>query len=110
MAHDMVDFAYYADIYLGSLIPEKEFPRLKKRAEAYLNQLSRIYQVEGGEDARAMAVCAMAEELYRSGNRRGVTSASIGGVSVRYDDGGSQRLLGQLYRQAAIYLDMYRGR
>jgi hypothetical protein len=57
-----------------------------------------------------MAVCAMAEELYRSGNRRGVASASIGGVSVRYDDGSSHRLLGQMYRQAAIYLDMYRGR
>ena len=110
MAHDMVDFAYYADAYLGSLIPEKEFPRLAKRAGEYLNKLSRIYRVEGGADARAMAVCAMAEELYRSGNRRGVASASIGGVSVRYDDGGSRRLLGQMYRQAAIYLDMYRGR
>lgn len=106
----MVDYAYYADAYLGSLIPQREFSRLAKRAEEYLDMISRVCRVEGGSDARAMALCAMAEELFRSGRRQGVTSASLGGVSVRYDDGSSQRLLGQLYRQAAIYLDIYRGR
>jgi hypothetical protein len=107
----MVTFEFYRDIYLGSAIAESKFPQLAQRAEAELARLKRCYRVEGGEEAQAMAVCAMAESLFAcAGRSAGVQAATVGGVSVRYDDGSSQRLLGQLYRQAAIYLDIYRGR
>lgn len=106
----MVSFDYYANTYLGCLIPEKDFASLEKRAAEELNRLCRIYRVEGGEDAKAMAVCAMAEDLYRGAGRRGVASTSIGGVRVQYEKGENWQLPKQLYRSAAIYLDIYRGR
>ena len=108
--HDMVSFDYYANTYLGSLIPEKDFAALEKRAAEQLDRLCRTCRVEGGEDAKAMAVCAMAEDLYRGAGRRGVASASVGGVRVQYRQDADRHLSGQLYRSAAIYLDIYRGR
>ena len=107
---DMVSFDYYANTYLGSLIPEKEFAALARRAGQELDRLCRTYRVEGGEDAKAMAVCAMAEDLYRGAGRRGVASTSIGGVRVQYEKDDNWQLPKQLYRSAAIYLDIYRGR
>ena len=105
---NMVDYAYYADAYMGSLIPEREFASLAARARDYLEQLCRVYLVEGGADARAMALCAMAEALYRGAGSQGIASTSIGGVRVQYRADG--KLWQQIYRCAGIYLDIYRGK
>ena len=109
----MVDFEFYVNCYLGSLIPERAFPAAAARAAAALERFCRNYRVaESGEDARRMAVCAMAETVYSAGRRRsGVTEASVGSVSVRYEDSqsGDKALWRELYRKAAIYLDIYRG-
>ena len=107
---DMVDFDFYGNTYLGALIPEAAFPAYASRAEEILDRLCRICRVEGGEAAKAMAVCAMAETLYREkGKGHGLVSAAVGEVSVRYS-GEERPLLGRLYDQAGIYLDIYRGR
>ena len=109
----MADFAFYTDIYLGNAIPEKAFCTMAQRARETLDRFCRIYRVTvPGEDSRKMAVCAMAESLYsHSKHRGGITAASVGEVSVRYE--GSQaadRMLSrELYEKASIYLDFYRG-
>ena len=105
----MVDFDYYTDTYLGTELTEKEFSALMKRAQAVLNRFCRDYRVEGGEDAKAMALCAMAEVLRRLGGKQGVASATVGGVSVRYMGDHDRQLYRELYRTARIYLDIYRG-
>ena len=109
----MVDYAFYTGTYLGSLIPEKAFASLAQRAREALEGLQRCYQVRAwGEESVAMAICAMAETLYAHSQRRsGVTAASVGEVSVRYEDGASSRktLRRELYDKASIYLDIYRG-
>ena len=106
----MVDYEYYVNCYLGSRIPQREFSGYARRAAAYLERLCRIYRVEGGQDARAMAQCAMAEELHRRASRQGMLSTSIGGVQVRYQQDSQGSLLAQMYRSAGIYLDIYRGK
>ena len=106
--HDMADYEYYVNCYLGSLIPQQEFSALARRAQAYLAQLERTFLVVGGTDSKAMAVCAMAEELYRAGRRQGVASTSIGGVRVQYREDG--KLLRQMYHTAGVYLDIFRGK
>lgn len=106
----MVSFDYYVNTYLGFLIPEKDFAALARRAGQMLDKLCRDYLVEGGEDAKAMAICAMAEELYRGAGRRGVASTSIGGVRVQYQQEAERQLYQQMYRSASVYLDIYRGR
>lgn len=103
----MVTFEFYRDTYLGSRIPENRFAECMARASEELARLKRYYRVEGGEEAQAMALCAMAESLYDQRKRgAGVQSATVGGVSVRYDDTASQA--GELYRKARVYLDIYR--
>ena len=109
----MVDYEFYVNHYLGSLIPEKAFAACAKQAEAALERLRRIYRVtDSGAESRRMALCAMAEAVYTASRRRsGVTSASVGSMSVRYDSGerGEKALWRELYQRAAIYLDIYRG-
>ena len=109
----MADFAFYTDVYLGSLIPAKAFPEFSLRAKEELEKLQRNYRVaSSGEDSLRMAVCAMAETLYAHGKRRGgVVAATMGETSVRYEQGKSaeRSLTHELYRKASIYLDISRG-
>ena len=104
--HKMPDFTFYRDVFLGSCIDEKRFPQLAARAAERLEQMKRLYRVEGGEQAQAMAICAMAECLF-AGKKPGVQAATVGGVSVRYDDSRTEDL--RLYRAAQVYLEVYRG-
>ena len=104
----MVTYDFYENTYLGSAISEKAFPALAARAEEELKVFERIYRVEcPGADSRAMAVCAMAEVLFRWAERRGIRTTSVGGVSVSYAD--DLPLGGELYRAASVYLTFYRG-
>lgn len=108
----MVDFDYYVNSYLGTVIPEDTFPAAAARAEETLDRFCRCYRVTGGEESKKMAVCAMAEAVHTAARSRGgLTAASAGSVSVRYESGrsGEKELWQELYRQASVYLDIYRG-
>lgn len=102
----MPDFTFYREVYLGAAMDEKQFSRMAARASEVLERMKRDFRVEGGEQAQAMAVCAMAECLL-SGKKPGVQAATVGGVSVRYEDAATQAA--ELYRAAQVYLDIYRG-
>lgn len=105
----MVEYGFYADQYLGTLIPEKDFAPAAQRAHEALEQFRRIYRVESsGAVSEQMALCAMAEAVYAASQRAGnVTATTVGKVSVRY--GSQEPLQRQLLRKAAIYLDIKRG-
>ena len=104
----MVKFEFYVNRYLGSFIPEKAFSGVAAQAERVLTKFKQVYRVESsGQEAEAMAICAMAETLWQNRNK-GMTSANIGSVSVRYETDRKQ-LRRELYEKACIYLDIYRG-
>ena len=104
----MADYEFYVNYYLGSAIPEKAFSGLAAQAEQYLQRLKGAYRVESsGEEAEKLAICAMAEELWDRRHDK-VTSATVGSVSVRYEQDKAS-LRRELYRKASIYLDIYRG-
>ena len=103
----MVDAAFYRESYLGSLIPDSRFPELAARAAEALEQLKRCFRVTGGEQEEAMAICAMAECLFRESKRCGIKAATAGNVSVQYS--AETGLFGKLYRAAGVYLEFYRG-
>ncbi len=108
----MVDYDFYVNTYLGSAVPEQMFPALQVQAKSALEKIERSCQVSGGEDSRKMALCAMAETLYAYSKRRGgVVSSKVGSVSVGYESGKHthKALWQELYQQACIYLDVYRG-
>ncbi len=105
----MIDYDFYCNSYLGASIPESAFPGAVVRATQALAKIRRQYQVLSGDKvSEKMALCAMAEEIYNYHSRRAnVSSATVGGVSVRYEKG--QSLSGRLLDRARIYLDIYRG-
>ncbi len=106
----MVEYDFYVNSYLGSAIPEKAFPGMAVRARDALARFERIYRVEAcGEDSRNMAICAMAEAFFEAEKRSGMRSASVGNVTVQYENGALAELNRELYRKASIYLDIYRG-
>lgn len=109
----MVDYDFYVNSYLGSAIPETAFSGMAARAEQALLRFKRLYQVVPcGDASEKLALCAMAEALYaHSRINAGVASATVGGVSVRYDDPAARRKLleQEMFRQARVYLDFYRG-
>ena len=104
----MVNYGFYKDTYLGSRIPEAAFPALAGKAMAYLRQLERVRPMTGGEDSRAMALCAMAEVLYGYEKHPDVKSTHIGGVSVTYEKS-QMPLKRALWAAAGTYLEGYRG-
>jgi len=100
-----MEYGFYRESYMGSRIPEAAFPEFVARARDALRRIEGRYTVTGGEDARNMALCAMAEAIYdATGRRGGVASATAGPVSVRYE--GRDR---SVYDAAATYLEIYRG-
>ncbi len=104
----MVDYEFYVNCYLGSAIPEKAFSGVAAQAQGYLDRFKGVYRVESsGMEAENMALCAMAETLWSRRNT-GMTSASVGSVSVRYTQN-RPSLVRELYEKATIYLDIYRG-
>lgn len=103
----MVTYEFYRDVYLGSRLEESDFQKEAARADRWVARLERLYLVSPvGEDGRDMAVCAVAEAMDRYRNSLGVTQATVGGVSVRYDTAGVQK---HLRRAAEVFLDIRRG-
>ncbi len=109
----MVTYEFYQNSYLGSAIPENAFSGVAARAEAVLAKMKRIYEIRSsGEMAEKLALCAMAEAIYTYEDRKQeVLQATVGEMSVRYSDTTVEKknLSRELYRRAAVYLDIYRG-
>ena len=104
----MVKYEFYVNQYLGSYIPEKAFSGMAAQAAQVLARFKQAYRVKpSGQEAEAMAICAMAESLWQNRNKS-LTSASIGSVSVRYETD-RNALRRELYDRACIYLDISRG-
>ena len=79
-------YEFYVNRYKGSSLSGEEFPEVLSRAEDRLKRYERDFRVSGTEDARKMALCAMAEcmayfDAARNG-QGGLRYASVGTVSV----------------------------
>ena len=116
----MVDYMFYAETYHGGSIPPEEWPMYEARAAEQLLRYKRIYTVTVPKecpDGEIMAVCAMADALFSFNmilnGDGGISSASIGSVSVKYNtdviDVSPKGKAAELYRCASMYLDIYRG-
>ena len=107
--HNMPDYGFYRDVYMGTTIPESVYGGMIARVGSWLRQLENSCRVVAyGEESRKLALCAAAETMYLHGGKQGVAQSSVGGVSVRYEQGGVplQRLLLQA---VCGYLEVYRG-
>lgn len=102
----MVDFDFYSGEYLGSTIPEQEFPHYAKRAFERVSAYT-LNRAEEDCEETYLAVCAIAEILYETEGRCGLTSESADGYSAGYAD--TAKLLysvAQTYIPASLF---YRG-
>ena len=110
----MADYTFYTDTYLGGSIPSADFPRLAARASQQLNRYKRLYTVTApATDSEGMAICAMADAMYYFETAANMPqSSAIGSVSSSRGtavDIGPKAQTTELYRCAALYLDIYRG-
>ena len=110
----MADFSFYTNAYHGGSIPEADFPRLAQRAGEQLDRYKRIYTMTApASDSEDMAVCAMADALYYFETVvNEPQSSAIGSVSSSRGpavDISPRAQSKELYRCAALYLDIYRG-
>ncbi len=88
----MPDYRYYVENYLGEDIPEGEFPRLIRRAQAELAHMQEVFAVAprtglAPDDAYAMAACGIADAMYEFDQEdaaRGLTKVTVGSVSETY--------------------------
>lgn len=88
----MPDYRYYVETYLGEDIPEADFPRLIRRAQAELARMRDVYAVQSRPgldpaEADAMAVCAVADAMYefdKEDAARGLAKVTVGSVSETY--------------------------
>jgi hypothetical protein len=116
----MVDYEFYTGVFRGSSVSQENWPALERDASSKLRQYKNRYTVTAiDENSEAMAVCAMAEtmdyfEVLENGNVA-VQSASVGSVSVNYDNSAKSVDISaksrekELYRAASLYLNIYRG-
>lgn len=110
----VLDYPFYRSKYNGSSIPRDEFSFISARAADELERYERIYTVTGTEEAKKMALCAMADTLYyyeKAMNGGIVTSSSVGSVSSSMEkvDITPKTQARELYKAAQRYLDIYRG-
>ena len=94
----MTDYSFYTDVYLGNLIPEEEFPRYLKRADARLEELTYGHcfdsDLSSATQTRvSLAECAIADTLYSNDSASSgfapaaaVTEEKVGSHSVKYAD------------------------
>lgn len=88
----MPDYRYYVEEYLGEDIPEQEFPRLIRRAQAELDRMRDVYAVQprpglDPDEANDMAACAIADAMYEFDQEdaaRGLSKITVGSVSETY--------------------------
>ena len=112
-------YEFYKEYYKGDALGEEEFPPLIARAEQQLQRYKRTYRVTGTQEAEKYALCAMAEAIgyfdAAQNGQGGLRYASVGTVSVSGKGIYSQVDISpearerELYRRAALYLDIYRG-
>lgn len=79
-----VDFNYYRDEFLGTLIPIKEFYHIESKATVYVN-----YVLLGNmkdTDEFKNAVCAVCELIYNESKRGGIKSENNDGYSVTFEE------------------------
>ena len=111
---------FYRNTFGGSALTGQELTECLKRAEDTLACYERSYTVSGPEEARKMALCAMAEAIAyfttAQNGAGGLRYASVGTVSVSGKgiyaamDISPKAQERELYRCASLYLDIYRGK
>lgn len=87
------DYVFYTGAYCGEAISPVDWPRIARRADAYLDRLTynRLRNGAVVTDAVRMAACAVAEVMHRyeetqTANPAGIKSESVGEQSVTYED------------------------
>lgn len=95
------DYTYYKSNYLGSEIDEESFPRLIKRAGAYLSQ----FECDNTTQSYKMAACAVAEAWQINEQGGDVVSQSVGSWSKTFANGAKPKGNEQRLSDAAkLYL------
>lgn len=102
------DAGFYKNTYMGTAIPDSEFPVLAIRATAYLDKLKRTYTVtEAIQNGLKYACCSAADVMYEYAKRGDIVSQSVGGTTFTRKE--PKPIEQELLSTVKCYLDIYRG-
>ena len=102
----MVDYGFYISEFSGVTIPEDEFGYYAKRAFDRISAYT-LNRADADCEETSLAVCAVADILYQTEGRCGLSSEAADGYSADYSD-----VSGLLYQTAQTYIPaslFYRG-
>lgn len=112
-----VDYEYYHQTFLGTIIPAASFPQKEKKAEAFVNRITfgRVKLLREVPSEVKNAICAVAEYDYQCDKKTpGAKSENIDGFSISYGDSTEASKNTERYGAAKDYLSdtglLYRGR
>ena len=81
-----MNYGFYKSAFGGCEIPPEKFNRYLSRAKAYLSSATGEREISSRyEDKVSLALCEIAELLFRINSRCGVKSENTDGYSVSYD-------------------------
>ncbi len=90
------DYEFYKTSYLGSVVPETDFPRLAERASEFVNTMTFDRLVDGlptnecSQKRIKKVVCSLAELMYQIElAEKNAANAAASGVSTTIGSGGS---------------------
>ena len=90
------DYEFYKTSYLGSVVPETDFPRLTERASEFVNTMTFDRLVDGlptnerSQKRIKKAVCSLAESMYQIElAEKNATNAAVSGTQTAIGSGGS---------------------
>ena len=90
------DYEFYTTSYLGSVVPETDFPRLAERASDFVDTMTFDRLVDGlpinerSQKRIKKAVCSLAELMYQIElAEKNATNAAASGTSTTTGAGGS---------------------
>lgn len=81
----MPDYTYYTEIFFGDKIPGEEFEYYTARALDKIKFLT-MNRCDETDESVKNAVCAVAEILFITDGRYGISSESSDGFSASYSD------------------------
>ena len=87
----MPDYKFYRESFFGDKIPEEEFSYFAHRAAERVRLLT-LGRCEEGDENTRLATCAVAELLFETDGRTGLTSESSDGFSANYTSSSSEIL------------------
>lgn len=100
------DYQFYKNTFKGNMVSEEDYDRWALSASAYLDYITfgRIEKLSEIPEEVKLATCAVVDAMKKAENRDGISSETVGKLTVSYNGKYQSDNKGYLYREVEPYL------